>query len=197
MGQMTQARIAAWQETAGIKEATGDRLKRLRQTSKAAYDLIQIIELEISGIRDGDGYWHGSDPLQGKVLEISDRWQLSNRAKERDAEEAVDWGTIPHGDNHEPPAAYEVASDPATAASHRQQAQNNSSVPNLDSMAMKYRWAKETIGMAALDLQKAYEEFVIEKLRCEYPTRGIEGAFKRLEDVRQAITPELMDEIPF
>ena len=73
MGQLTHARIAAWQEAAGIEPATGDRLERLRETSKAAYDLIQIIELEISGIRDGDGHWHGSDPLQGKVLELTDR----------------------------------------------------------------------------------------------------------------------------
>lgn len=86
MGQMTQARVAAWQEAAGIEPATGDRAERLQELSQAAYELIKIIELESSGIRDGDGYWHGSDPLQGKVLEISDRWQLSKRAKEREAE---------------------------------------------------------------------------------------------------------------
>ena len=86
MGQMTDATIAAWQETAGIEPAKGDRLEKLRELSRLAYELIQVIELEISGIRDGDGHWYGSDLLGGKVLEISDRWQLSNRAKEGDAE---------------------------------------------------------------------------------------------------------------
>jgi hypothetical protein len=86
MGQMTDATIAAWQEAAGIEPAKGDYLEKLQEMSRLAYELIQVIELEISGIRDGDGHWYGSDPLGGKVLAISDRWQLSNRGKERDAE---------------------------------------------------------------------------------------------------------------
>ncbi len=75
MGQMTDARIAAWQETHGIEPATGDRAEKLRELSRLAYELIRVIELEISGIRDGDGAWHGSDPLDGTVLQISDCWQ--------------------------------------------------------------------------------------------------------------------------
>ena len=75
MGQMTQARIAAWQKAAGIEEATGDRAEKLRELSQLAYELIRIIELESSGIRDGDGFWHGSDPLDGKVSDISDCYQ--------------------------------------------------------------------------------------------------------------------------
>ena len=31
-----------------------------------------MIELERSGIRDGDGLWHGSDALEGTVAAISD-----------------------------------------------------------------------------------------------------------------------------
>jgi hypothetical protein len=97
MGQMTDARIAAWQKAAGIKPAMGDHLEKLRDISRLACELIQVVELEISGIRDGDGYWHGSDPLQGTVLKISDRWQLSNRAKERDAKLTADaLQSMPH-----------------------------------------------------------------------------------------------------
>ena len=76
MGQMTDAKIAAWQEAHGIEPANGERLERLQEMSKLAYELIRVIELEKSGIRDGNGGWYGSDPLGGIVLQISDRWQL-------------------------------------------------------------------------------------------------------------------------
>jgi hypothetical protein len=70
MGQMTQATIRAWQERAGIKEATGEYGRVLTEMSKAAFELIEIIVLEKSGIRDGDGFWHGSDPLSGTLQDI-------------------------------------------------------------------------------------------------------------------------------
>jgi len=70
MGQMTQAKIAAWQAKSGIEEARGERLNTLNRLSQLAFDLIRVVELEKSGIRDGDGHWHGSDPLTGTVLEI-------------------------------------------------------------------------------------------------------------------------------
>jgi hypothetical protein len=38
--------------------------------AEAAYDLIQISELERSGIREGDGYWHGSDAMRGYCGEL-------------------------------------------------------------------------------------------------------------------------------
>lgn len=43
----------------GIEPATGERAKVLRDLSALCFDVIKIIELERSGIRDGDGYWHG------------------------------------------------------------------------------------------------------------------------------------------
>jgi hypothetical protein len=61
MGMMTEAVIAAWQKRAGIEPATGRRAELLDNMSRAAYELIRLSELERSGIRDGDGYWHGSD----------------------------------------------------------------------------------------------------------------------------------------
>jgi hypothetical protein len=67
MGQIRDADIAAWQQHAGLKEATGERAQILQDMSNAAFSLIKIIELERSGIRDGDGYWSGCDVL-GEAL---------------------------------------------------------------------------------------------------------------------------------
>jgi hypothetical protein len=86
MGQMTDAKIAAWQEAHGIGPATGDSAKKLRELSGLAYELIRMIELEISGIRDGDGAWHGCDPLDGTVRQISDCWQRFKDAAKQPAQ---------------------------------------------------------------------------------------------------------------
>jgi hypothetical protein len=71
MGSWTDARIAAWQEQSGIKPATGKRAGLLSKLSNAAFETIKLIELEMSGIRDGDGYWHGSDPMHGMLSELA------------------------------------------------------------------------------------------------------------------------------
>ncbi len=65
MGRVTDFITAEWQEEHGIEPATGEYLKLLNQLSEYAYDLIKTIELEKSGIRDGDGAWHGSDVIGG------------------------------------------------------------------------------------------------------------------------------------
>ena len=82
MGQITDERISAWQQAAGIEPATGAQLGRLEEMQEEGVNLIRIIELERSGIRDGDGSWHGSDPLGGTVLRLSELWQLFNRDTE-------------------------------------------------------------------------------------------------------------------
>jgi hypothetical protein len=61
MGAMTDLRTKEWQEKAGIKPATGERLKRWHALQDACFETIKVAELEISGIRDGDGFWHGGD----------------------------------------------------------------------------------------------------------------------------------------
>ena len=71
MGQRTQAAIEAWQKASGIEPATGDRRKLLDEMSETAVELIKVIERERSGIRGGDGHWHGSDPLDGLVRRIA------------------------------------------------------------------------------------------------------------------------------
>ena len=63
MGMMTDRQISAWQQEHGIEPATGEYLKNLEALSQFAYDLIRTIEIEKSGIRDGDGAWHGSDVI--------------------------------------------------------------------------------------------------------------------------------------
>jgi hypothetical protein len=72
MGQLTDAKIAAFQEETGIKPAIGERADRLRNISNLAVDLIKVIELERSGIRDGDGGWYGCSPFLETMDELSD-----------------------------------------------------------------------------------------------------------------------------
>jgi len=61
MGYATELRIEAWQKAAGIKPS--QQVQTLRAISNKAFELIKVIELECSGIRDGDGYWHGGDVM--------------------------------------------------------------------------------------------------------------------------------------
>ena len=60
MTEMTEQewRAEVKRRKADIEPATGDYAKALNQLSEAAYKAIKIIELERSGIRDGDGFWH-------------------------------------------------------------------------------------------------------------------------------------------
>ena len=94
MGSMTDANLAAFAEHTGIQPAKGERANTLDAMSRHAFDLIKIIELEASGIRDGDGYWHGSDPLGGTVNDIGrqmDRLrELEHSASQEQTEEWLD-----------------------------------------------------------------------------------------------------------
>jgi hypothetical protein len=83
MGMITDMKIAEWQERAGIKPATGQYAKDLEEMSQAAFELIKVIEAERSGIRDGDGYWHGSDVLSHSVDDITEPFE---RIRRRDAD---------------------------------------------------------------------------------------------------------------
>jgi hypothetical protein len=79
MGQRTQATTEAWQKKAGLEPAADQ--ETLCKLSDAAFELIKIIELEKSGIRDGDGYWHGGDVIGGTVSQMRgllDQWQPPN-----------------------------------------------------------------------------------------------------------------------
>jgi hypothetical protein len=69
MGAYTQATLEGFAEATGIKPAVGHRAEILRQMSDAAFELIKMVELERSGIRDGDGFWHGGDVLGATMSE--------------------------------------------------------------------------------------------------------------------------------
>jgi hypothetical protein len=87
MGSGANAAIAAWQQNAGIEPASGVRAEILEALSKAAFEAIKIIEIERSGIRDGDGYWHGSDVIghmTADLIELCHR--LNSFDKEQDAQ---------------------------------------------------------------------------------------------------------------
>jgi hypothetical protein len=70
MGSRTDANLAAFQEMTGIKPATRERAEILRRLQDTAFEAIKIIELERSGIRDGDGCWHGSDVVGGTISNL-------------------------------------------------------------------------------------------------------------------------------
>jgi hypothetical protein len=70
MGWKTDLKIQAFQEQAGIKPASPKQTEALNAISTLGARLISICALERSGIRDGDGAWHGSDPLRGTIQNI-------------------------------------------------------------------------------------------------------------------------------
>ena len=75
MGASRNYQIEKFAEQTGIRRASGERLDVLRHLQKNAVELIKMVELEISGIRDGDGLWGGGDPLYGCVNSIRDRYE--------------------------------------------------------------------------------------------------------------------------
>ena len=95
MGRVTDERISAWQQAAGIEPATGAQLGRLEEMQEEGVNLIRIIELERSGIRDGDGSWHGTDPLGGVVLRLSELWQKFKRDRKESISTVEGVGPIP------------------------------------------------------------------------------------------------------
>ncbi len=95
MGRVTDERISAWQQAAGIEPATGAQLGRLEEMQEEGVNLIRIIELERSGIRDGDGSWHGTDPLGGVVLRLSELWQNFKRDRKESISTVEGVGPIP------------------------------------------------------------------------------------------------------
>jgi hypothetical protein len=70
MGWRTNLKIAEAQATIGLKPARGREAELLREMSDAAFTLIKVIELESSGIRDGDGRWYGSDAMAGTARDL-------------------------------------------------------------------------------------------------------------------------------
>ena len=70
MGASRNYQLEKFAAETGIKPATGERLDLLNRLSKLAYEAIQIVELERSGIRDGDGLWGGGDVIGGMFSDL-------------------------------------------------------------------------------------------------------------------------------
>jgi len=83
MGASRNYQIEKFEAATGLRAATGKRADVLRKLSDQACELVKIIETERSGIRDGDGFWSGSDPLEGTVRDLSNLFQeLTKSEKE-------------------------------------------------------------------------------------------------------------------
>jgi len=48
----------------------GADLKKVNQMKEMAKQLLKCLELEKNGIRDGDGFWHGSDPIDAIISDL-------------------------------------------------------------------------------------------------------------------------------
>jgi hypothetical protein len=72
MGQKTAAKIRAFREQAGLDEPSPERRKYLAEMKEKAVRLIEYIVLEESGIRGGDGQWHGCDPIAAVICDLSE-----------------------------------------------------------------------------------------------------------------------------
>jgi len=87
MGQQRDARIENWQQRVGIHAARGHRAETLERISQLAFELIKLVELERSGIRDGDGGWSGCDPLACIIGNLVEAEQRDLQAWKTDAEQ--------------------------------------------------------------------------------------------------------------
>ena len=75
MGASRNSQLEVFAQRTGVRPASGERLNVLLHLQKNAFELIKMVELEISGIRDGDGFWGGCDPLYGCISSIRDRYE--------------------------------------------------------------------------------------------------------------------------
>jgi hypothetical protein len=63
------------------------------------------------------------------------------------------------------------------------------------SREIEIRWAKEAIGLTAVELNEAYAQFDTTRDNCSIPSGALLHASTRLEDVMKRLG--LTDEIPF
>ena len=65
------SRIAEFQRQAGLEPATGRCAELIEQMKQKAVLLLEILVLEKTGIRDGDGRWTGTDVMEHCVCAVS------------------------------------------------------------------------------------------------------------------------------
>ncbi len=69
------------------------------------------------------------------------------------------------------------------------------SVVDRGSKEIEARWAKETIGLTAIELNEAYAQFDVTRAEYEIPSGKLFQATRRLEEAMQRLG--LTDDIPF
>ena len=83
MGSYTDACLVAFQDATGIKPADGETSRAIRDLQAKCFEAIRFMELEHSGIRGGDGGWHGSDVVGHICRELVEASELVMHGKER------------------------------------------------------------------------------------------------------------------
>jgi hypothetical protein len=75
------------------------RARLLETMSLRAVSLIEGLTLERTAIRDGDGFWHGSDPIEGTLHELVSTYEtyLATPEEVLDGPRAEDPMTSPRG----------------------------------------------------------------------------------------------------
>jgi hypothetical protein len=61
----------------------------LEEVSQKCFELIKLVELERSGIRDGDGCWHGGDVIGGMVTDLRELAHNLERAMREENKDAA------------------------------------------------------------------------------------------------------------
>lgn len=81
MGRYTDSQLEAFSLATGVRPAEGDHLIKLQEVQRLAFEIIKLAERELAGIRDGDGYWYGSDPLHATISDLCGLWR-PNRSED-------------------------------------------------------------------------------------------------------------------
>ena len=72
MGAYTNAMIDLAREAAGFELPTETQLALLQKMKRTSIELLEVLVLEEAGIRDGDGFYHGSDPIAALADQLKD-----------------------------------------------------------------------------------------------------------------------------
>jgi hypothetical protein len=78
MGSLSDSKIAdfekkhlVWLRRNGVVPARGERAELLRNLLSNMRDLVEVLELELSGFRDGDGCWY-PDPIVPAAADVAE-----------------------------------------------------------------------------------------------------------------------------
>ncbi len=68
MGMVTDWEIADFRARSGIAVPEPEIQALWCNLQDLAYEVIKVASLEVSGVRDGDGYWHGAEVIGATLL---------------------------------------------------------------------------------------------------------------------------------